>query len=82
MNKNTRKCGARMTLERRLERNAATIDSSLQMAKDRLLRAVREGSTGVVIIKVNLLAGGVRSLTVGDEMVVEPAGGKQKKPDP
>ena len=72
-----------MTLEKRLERNAATIDASLQMARDRLIKAVREGSSGVVIIKVNLLAGGVRSLTVGDEMVVEPVGGnKQKKPDP
>lgn len=71
MNKNTRKCGARMTLERRLERNAATIDSSLQMAKDRLLRAVREGSTGVVIIKATFRKGGVRSLTVGDELVIE-----------
>lgn len=72
-----------MTVERRLQNNTATIDTTLQIAKDRLLRAVREGTTGVVIIKVSLLAGGVRSLTVGDEMVVEPAGGsKQKKPDP
>lgn len=73
-----------MTLERRLERNAATIDSSLQMAKDRLLRAVREGSTGVVIIKVSLKAGGVRSFTVGEEVVIEPPAGvnKQKMPDP
>lgn len=71
MNKNTRKCGAGMTLERTLERNTATIDSSLQMARDRLLRAVREGSTGVVIIKATFRKGGVRSLTVGDELVIE-----------
>lgn len=71
MNKNTRKCGARMTLERRLERNAATIDASLQMARDRLLKAVREGSSGVVIVKVTFRKGGVRSLTVGDELVIE-----------
>lgn len=72
-----------MTVERLLQNNTATIDTTLQMARERLMRAVREGSTGVVIIKATFRKGGVRSLTVGDEMVVEPAGGsKQKKPDP
>lgn len=60
-----------MTVERRLRNNTATIDSSLQIAKDRLLRAVREGTTGVVIIKATFRKGGVRSLTVGDELVIE-----------
>lgn len=72
-----------MTVERRVQNNTATIDTTLQIARERLMRAVKEGSTGVVVIKVSLLSGGVRSLTVGDEMVVAPAGGsKQKKPDP
>lgn len=73
-----------MTVERRLQNNTATIDATLQMARDRLMRAVNEGSTGVVIIKVSLKAGGVRSFTVGEEVVIEPPAGvnKQKMPDP
>lgn len=63
--------------------NAATIDTSLQMARDRLMKAVKEGASGTVVVKVTFRKGGVRSLTVGDEMVVEPVGGnKQQKPDP
>lgn len=60
-----------MTVERRLQNNTATIDTTLQIARERLLRAVREGSTGVVIIKATFRKGGVRSLTVGDELVIE-----------
>lgn len=60
-----------MTSERRLGRNAATIDTSLQIARDKLMRAVKEGSSGVVVVKVTFRKGGVRSLTVGDELVIE-----------
>lgn len=60
-----------MTVERRLQNNTATIDTTLQMARERLMRAVKEGSTGVVVIKATFRKGGVRSLTVGDELVIE-----------
>lgn len=60
-----------MTVERRVQNNTATIDTTLQIARERLMRAVREGSTGVVIIKATFRKGGVRSLTVGDELVIE-----------
>ena len=60
-----------MTVERRLKNNTATIDTSLQVARERLLKAVNDGSSGVVIIKVAFNNGGVRNLTVGDEMVID-----------
>lgn len=60
-----------MTVERRVQNNTATIDTTLQIARERLMRAVKEGSTGVVIIKATFRKGGVRSLTVGDELVIE-----------
>ena len=60
-----------MTIERRLRNSAATIDASLQVARERLLKAVKEGSSGMVIIKVAFNNGGVRNLTVGDELVID-----------
>lgn len=60
-----------MTVERRVQNNTATIDTTLQIARERLMRAIKEGSTGVVVIKATFRKGGVRSLTVGDELVIE-----------
>jgi hypothetical protein len=60
-----------VTVERRLKNNTATIESSMQMAKEKLLRAVHSGATGLITIKAVFQDGGVRNLTVGEELVVK-----------
>lgn len=60
-----------MTVELRLKNSIDTIDITLGIAKERLVKAAKEGSSGVVVIRIPFRNGGIRDVTFGEELVIK-----------
>ena len=60
-----------MTVGIKLKNNIDTIDITLGIAKERLIKAAKEGASGVVVIRIPFRNGGIRDVTFGEEVVIK-----------
>ena len=59
-----------MTGDQAKNKNLLLIESSLAIASKKLVRAVLSGASGVIVVRVPFRKGGVRDITIGEELSV------------